>query len=425
MKFLKHIYRIISPESDFTKNFFILFRGTLIAQIIPVLLMPVLTRIYGPEEFGVFELFLSITVILGSIANARYELAVVLPDRKADAWNIMGLGVILSFFFSLLLLLVVSFFADGIAKLLNNSEIKFWLIFVPAAVFVEGVFNMLSYYHTREKHFKRIAGASISRSGGRSLLQILIGILHASAAGLIIGQIFGFIAAILTLMRKMKIGIMLKKINRIDMKRVAKKYKDFPKFTLPATLANSLAVNLTSIMISAMYNIASVGYYSLANRILALPGSLIGKSMSNVYFKEAVDERKQFGHAKNVFFSTIKKLVLLSFPIFLIVFIFSESLFAFVFGDEWSVSGEYARIIIPLLFVRFVFAPISVSVSVFERQKVSLFLQLGLLFLSLLVFALSWFLAWDIHQFLKAMVAILSVYYLFFIFILYRIVSGK
>ncbi|NLA24145.1 MAG: oligosaccharide flippase family protein, partial [Bacteroidales bacterium] len=281
----KKIRNIIAPESDFSKNFFILFKGTVIAQIIPMALTPILTRLYTPADFGVLELFVSVISILGAIANFRYELSIVLPDRKEDAWNIMGLGFLISIVFSLFILLIVGLFADEIALLLNNSKMKFWLYLVPLAVLLQGFFNMLSYYNTREKLYKSISTASISRSGSRTLLQIIIGIFKKSPAGLIIGQIAGYAVSLIPLSRKINFKVFFKKITWKNMKAQAYRYRDFPKFTMPSTLANSTATNMTGILISALYSISSVGFYSLANRILGLPSALIGTSMANVYYK--------------------------------------------------------------------------------------------------------------------------------------------
>lgn len=422
---IKKLRKIVALDSEFSRNFFVLLRGTLVSQIIPILLMPVLTRIYSPENFGVFELFLSVSLILGSIANGRYELSVILPDRKEDAWNIIGLGFIISIVFSILLLLIISLFSNGIAGLLNNVEIRFWLFFVPLAVFIQGLFNMITYYNTREKQFKNIATSSVSRSVSRTGSQLIIGAFYQTPAGLIIGQIIGFFAALITLSRKLNLMVMFKKISWKNMKKVGKRYIDFPKFILPSTLANNMAVNMTSILISVIYTVSGVGFYSLANRILGLPGSLIGKSMSNVYQKEAVDQLRKYGNIKEVFLNTLKKLVLISLPIFIIGFLFAEDLFAFVFGEEWRIAGEYAKILIPLIFIRFIVAPVSVSLFVFERQKLSLYWQLGLLALSLLSFAIAWYFHLDIKMFLSLMVSVLFFYYLFFIYILYRLVSGK
>ena len=59
-------------KSDFIKNILELATGTSIAQFIPILISPILTRIYTPEDFGLFALFIAITVMFGSIANGKY-----------------------------------------------------------------------------------------------------------------------------------------------------------------------------------------------------------------------------------------------------------------------------------------------------------------------------------------------------------------
>ena len=100
--------------------------------------------------------------------------------------------------------------------------------------------------------------------------QIALGFISKSPMGLILGQIIGYIASIIPLMSKIKLKLFIRKTSLANMKVQAKKYKDFPKYTMPATLANVLAINLTSILISALYNITQVGYYSLSNRIWAL-----------------------------------------------------------------------------------------------------------------------------------------------------------
>ncbi|MGC9330436.1 MAG: lipopolysaccharide biosynthesis protein [Bacteroidales bacterium] len=422
---LKYLFNKYKNRSDFTNNFLILFRGTLIAQLIPLLLTPVLTRIYTPADFGVFELFLSVSLILGAVANGRYELALVLPDKKEDAWNLLGLGFIVSFVFSLVLFILVGFFADPIAGWLNNTDIKFWLFFVPLAVLMQGWFGLLRYYKTRKKCFKNISAANISRASSRTGFQLLIGILVNSPAGLIIGQIIGFFVGVVMFLRKMDVKAFYNNLTKQNIKQQAKRYKRFPMFTMPSTLANSASVNLTGILISAMYSIASVGFYSLANRVLGMPGTLIGQSLSNVYHKEAVDHRKKYGHAKVAFKSTLKKLLLIAFPLFLLIFLFAEDIFTVVFGEEWRVAGSYARILTPLFFIRLIVAPVSVTLSVFERQHISLLWQLGLLFLSLSVFAIAWIVSWPVETFLICFTSVLFFYYIIFIFILWKVASNK
>ena len=123
----------LKPKSEFSKNVLTLMTGTTIAQAIPIAISPILTRIYTPEDFGVLALFVAITTIFGTIANARYELAIMLPKKDEDAINIFALGFIITCFISLILLILVLVFNDYFTKLLGNDEISFWLYFVPIA----------------------------------------------------------------------------------------------------------------------------------------------------------------------------------------------------------------------------------------------------------------------------------------------------
>ncbi|MEA1954756.1 MAG: hypothetical protein U9O24_10240 [Campylobacterota bacterium] len=71
----------LKPKSEFSRNVLTLMTGTTIAQAIPIAISPILTRIYTLEDFGIFALFIAITAIFGSIANGRYELAIMLPKK--------------------------------------------------------------------------------------------------------------------------------------------------------------------------------------------------------------------------------------------------------------------------------------------------------------------------------------------------------
>ena len=141
------------PKSEFSKNVLTLMTGTTIAQAIPIAISPILTRIYTPEDFGVFALFIAITAILGTVANARYELAIMLPKKDEDAINIFALGFIITCFISLILLILVVIFNDYFTKLFGNDEISFWLYFVPITVFFSGLFNILNYEKVNTYYF--------------------------------------------------------------------------------------------------------------------------------------------------------------------------------------------------------------------------------------------------------------------------------
>ncbi|MDP4274087.1 MAG: hypothetical protein Q8907_07400, partial [Bacteroidota bacterium] len=80
-------------DSEFFRNIITLFSGNVVAQIIPLLAYPVLTRLYQPSDFGTLALFTSIVGILSVMATGRYELSVILPKRDEDAAGLLVLSL--------------------------------------------------------------------------------------------------------------------------------------------------------------------------------------------------------------------------------------------------------------------------------------------------------------------------------------------
>ncbi len=395
--------------------------GTTIAQAIPIAISPILTRIYTPEDFGVFALFLAIVSIFGSIANGRYDLAIMLPKKDEDAINIFALGFIITTSLSLILLFLVVLFNDYFTKLLNNEEISKWLYFIPIAVFFTGLFNLLNYFNNRRKNYKDIANATIIKSIILAITQLSIGFVKSGATGLISGQILSQMFANMRLLKNIiKDKILLSKITKVKIIALAKRYKNFPKFSMLAILANTLSVHLTNILISSFYSISTLGFYSLVQRILGMPSALIGRSIGQVFFQEATKEKQQTGKSINTFNSTVKKLVIIGLPSFGILFFIVEDLFAFIFGEEWRIAGIYAQIVIPLFFIRFISSTVSGILIVFERQKNELYINILLIITS---FSLIMFLD-NFNDFLYCFSIIMSIYYSMFLIYYYKISGG-
>ena len=416
----------LRDRSAFTKNLVTLISGTTLAQALPVVVSPILTRIYSPEDFGILSIFMSMAVILGIVANLKYELAVLLPEKEMDAEIIVLLGILISLAFSLFLLIIIFFFQDTILLILGDQRLSGWLYLVPPVVFLVGLYGMLNYYNTRLKKYKDIAYSKVAKSIAMVLVQLVAGWGKMAYGGLILGysvaNVFGNIRLLKNFIRKRNMNVTFRKS---ELKRVAQRYKRFPIYTFPATLANQMATDLVNILISLVFNVTTLGFYSLGMRMLGFPSSFIGTSVGQLYMQEAANEKERSGKAVIVFRSVLKKLILIGLPVFSLIFIFAEPVFAFVFGPEWRVAGTYSRYLIPLLFIRFVVSPVSVSLSIFEKQHLSLFLQVGMLIVTLLVFLFAWKFTLLFETFLLVYVVVLSVYYLFFLLILFKTVKGK
>ena len=416
----------IKIKSEFSRNVLTLMTGTAVAQAIPIAISPILTRIYSPEEFGLFGLFFAILSILSVLGNARYENAVMLPKKYEDAINILALAIIINTLLSIILLILVTVFNDSITKILGNSEISIWLYFIPIATFFTALFNILNSFNNREKNYKDIADAVVIKSLVMATIQLSIGLIKSGASGLISGQIISQFFANVKLIKNI-IGdkSVLLKIKWVKIIALAKKYRDFPKFSLPSALASVLATHLSNILISLLYSVTTLGYYSLVQRILGIPSSLIGKSIGQVYYEEGTREKNRTGKAINIFNATLKKLLIIGIPSFIVLFFIVEELFAIVFSEEWRIAGEYAQIVIPMFFIRFVVAVLSITYDMFGYLKVELIWQIALLVGSVTIVIVSSLMDIEFKNLLILLTVYISIMQLISLYILKKISSGE
>jgi len=372
----------MKPKSEFSRNVLTLMTGTTIAQAIPIAISPILTRIYTPEDFGVFAFFISIVAIFGSISSARYEQAILLPISEEDSFHIFALGFLLITFLSLFLLLLVFVFESCIVNIFQNQELAFFMYFVPITVFVVGLFNLLNYFNNRKREYSDMAKASVLKAVVLALTQVSIGFIKEGAHGLITGQILSQAAANVKLAKNIfRNKKFLEIFNLKKMKRVAVEHRRFPKFQVPHVLLSTTSSNLPVYIFTSFFSTTITGFYSLAIRIVLTPMMIIAGSSAKVY-----NERlsKRYENKEDTYSFSVEFLKNLSFkilPFIVLIAVFSPELFAFIFGEAWREAGTFTRILSPWLFLNVMVASIAFIPSLVGKQKKALnvsFVQLVL-----------------------------------------------
>ncbi len=377
----------LKPKSDFTRNVLTLMTGTTVAQAIPIAISPILTRIYTPEDFGLFALFMGLVSILAIVSTGRYELAIMLPKKDENAIHIAILAIVISFSISTLLFFVFWAFNQEITSLLGNKAISIWLYFIPLTIFITSIYQSLNFLNIREKQYKNVAKSKVLQSTTLSVSSVGIGYSPLNNIGLISGQIIGQISAAIYLTYKTLRNNRLKsiKINKLKIFALAKRYQEFPKVVTWTGALNTSSVHAPVLILTSIFSLKVVGFYSFAQRIITLPNALIAGAIGQVFYQEV--SKKHLLEEKAILFKrTLLKLLKIAAPIFAFIFVFGDKIFAFVFGSEWIVAGEYAQIMSLWLFPVFVISPLSQLYNILEEQRV--FLKLNILSFSLRVISL-------------------------------------
>jgi len=372
----------IKPKSEFFRNVLTLMTGTTIAQAIPIAISPILTRIYSPEEFGLFALYMAITVVVAVIATGRYELAIMLPKNNRDAQILVVLSVIIALFISFILCVIVFFLNEPITKLLNNPEIGGWLYFIPLSVLFTGFYQSFNYWNNRNKKYKLLAKSRVIQSGSVASTQIISGINGFGGGGLITGHVIGqgIVSVFLGKQFFYHSNFSFKKIKLFRSFILMKRYKKFPLINVWSGVLNSASVHLPVVFLSIFFNASVTGFFSLSQRIILMPMTLIGTSIGQVYYQQASMLKNNTEEIKKITLNLYKKLLMIGvFPIIIII-MFGETMFSFAFGERWYEAGIYAKYLSLWVFFVFASSPLSHLMNVYEKHTQSLYFNSILFF---------------------------------------------
>lgn len=362
-------------KSEYFKNVVTLFTGSTIEYAIPLLIAPILTRLYKPEDFGLFALYMSVAQMFTVVATGRYEMAVMLPKSDKESLNIFSLGFVITVFISVLSLIIVSSFNSQICYLVNNQDVSKWLYFVPLSVILFGTYQLFINWFSRKKKFTFVSVSRISQATANAATSLSIGFMNKGVIGLIGGNIFGMLAAniIFALRFLKKYGKRLAFVNIKEMKVQAKKYNELPTINSLHAFMDIFQLSLFNFIISSFFGAAVLGFFSFTYGKLRSPLRLISGSISQVFFQRASEIKENNGDIRPLLRKNIFGAFLIALPIGLLLLFFGPSIFGFVFGKEWTIAGRYAQILAPMIFLNFISSPVS-SIPLVMRRLKSFFL---------------------------------------------------
>ena len=368
-------------ESTFVGDVLTLVGGTTIAQAVAALASPVVSRLFGPEAFGVYAVFLSLAGVLGVVACLRYEFAIMLPRSDEEGGHVLWLSLLMVGVVSLCTIPVIVILPDQIAGLFNMPALGQYLWLLPPFVFAAGVFQALNFWNSRTRHFGRLSIAQVTRTFAITATQIGTGVAGAVAGGgLIIAALVGQFTSSLMLgwqiWRDDRL-LLRRSMDPVGIRASLKRYRNFPLIDTWSALLSTVASELPVLLLAVYFSSVVVGNYSLGMTILQFPVALIGAAVTQVFFSSAATAAHEGQEAlAQVVESTVVRLAAIGLAPFLVLFIIGQEAFMLIFGAQWGEAGLYVQILTPWIFAAFFTTPISALFSVLERQRDSLVLNI-------------------------------------------------
>jgi lipopolysaccharide exporter len=366
-------------NSRFVQDVATLAGGITAAQAVAVAAAPVLTRLYTPNDLGIFALFASIGGGFTIAASWQYEMAIALPKSEADAANLLGLSCLIVVLMSGLAAVTLIFAGGQLIQALGVPELGSFLALTPITVLVIGLYPPLTWWAARRGHYRQSAVSQIFRSAGGAGAQIAFGLVRSAPAGLIIGNIMGQLAAVGLLAAQLwrKDGrLIAASLNLRDMWRVGRDQCDFPKFSMPKVILFAMtATVLPPVLLGTYFGAAAAGAYWLAYRVCQMPLVVLGEAIRQVFYQKAA---AQFGQGEGLLDiltkSTVGLVVIVVAPLLITVF-YGPTLFGIVFGEEWTQAGIYSRWLSTLWSVTLICAPSTTLVPIYGYQRLLLIFE--------------------------------------------------
>lgn len=374
------VYKFINrylPEGSAIRHVSTLVSGAALGQLAVFLSLPILTRLYVPDEFGVLAVYASILGIIGPVAGLRYELAIPLARTDGSAANILVLALLCVLATTTLLAIFIALFGKQVPTWLNAPSIAPYLWLLPLGILLTGLYQTFNYWAIRRHSFSRIARTKFQQGVAGAAVQVGLGFANLGPLGLIIGLIVGQSAGLLELIRgaHQKDLQLMSRVRWQRIKQRGRRYQRFPKYSTWEGMANSASSLLPLILFAVLLSPEIAGLFLLAHKSISTPLALVGNAIGQVFFG-AAPRAFQNGLLKIMVYKTILRLAMISFFPLLLVYLFGAEVFSLLFGDEWEKAGQYAEWMAPWLFVQFCISPVSTIVIVLEIQKASLVSQI-------------------------------------------------
>lgn len=359
-------------KRPFIRNVAAVTSGTAASQAIAMAFSPLITRLYGPETYGILGVFMSIAGIMGAIAAMTYPIAIVLPRSDADALGLAHLSMYIAIVMSLFVTVILFCFGPEILNLLNVKEISTFMYLIPVFMLISAVSEVVGQWSIRKKAFMLTAKVTLWQTLLMSTIKTGLGFVHPTAAVLVVtNTLSGLLSAAMLLLGLRKTHTGCQKVSETQPSSwaLAKRHRDFPLLRAPQILLNAVSHSLPVVMLATYFGPVAAGFYSIAFAVLAMPAALIGGSAMQVFYpriNKAIDRGED---AKALIVKATAGLALSGALPFAAVIAAGPMLFGFVFGSEWRMAGCYAQLLSIWLFFQYINKPAVSAIPALRLQR--------------------------------------------------------
>lgn len=343
--------------------------GNVLAQVISMLAYLVLTRIFSPSDYALFNIFYSYIEVLVILSTCKYELAVVVARDDRETSAVMRFALRLNAVVALLLLTLVAvlYFAGGLPD--SFSSLGAIVLLIPPMVFFSGSSRVYAALFNRLHRYRLIAAYETTNASAGSVLKALFGLVGLKQAGLPLGAVLGQASANLLYRFRLR-GVALPKVSHSEQVAAARKHRNFPLFVASKDFINSLSASLPFLWLAMYFDRADVGLFGLAFTVVFRPVNLINNACERVLYARTAESVRAHRSIGSVIRHFLLMVAAVAVPVAVVGWFVAEPLFTFLFGSNWTGCGVYVRALLPWIVLSLCSTSLTFVSNIFSTQRI-------------------------------------------------------
>ena len=365
-------------KQNIVKNVSYVAGAALVAQAINIIMLPLLSRIYTPSDFGVLSVYTSVVGILTMFTGLRYYLAIPLPKQEKYARALLYVTGFAHCVFVVVLLAVAYCAGDYILEKTHLSALRPYLYLIPLGVFATGAYTIATQWAVREGFFSTIGWTRILQAICGNGAKLALGVIGYKPVGLLLGAVIaqgcGSSGIFHASVKKKSLTLAL---SLTDIRRSIVKYRNFPIYDMWTAVVNVVGQNMPQLFLSFYYSLNIVGFYTMAVSLLSLPISIVGAAVGQVFVQRGAQAKYNGTLAS---FSEKAYYIMLTISMYPIMALslLAPILFSFFLGTQWEESGLYAIVLSPKVAYSMTYFPLCMLYAVGDRIRESFYHEIML-----------------------------------------------
>jgi len=350
-----------------------------LAQVLNLIAYPWLTRVYSPADFGIFAAVTSIATLFGALVCLRLDAIIQIASEEEETdiltTALIVSGTITCLTFALVFVGIAASERLGLGKsVLTAVPPALMATMVAGIALMNGLFALFRQYAAKQLRYRRVSVVQLLRTILAVAAQLVLVFLIPGPVGLIAGFAFGFLVSITLLwpIHARLIGSILAapKIRWNRLQEVLKRHWEFISVDSVNVLISASILVLYPLGVLALFGGSEAGFFALASRIALIPVTILGASISTVYFQRfSLAARKRQG-ALRLYLQTLAMAVILALAIVTTLALLIEPLVSFAFDASWARTSLLVIYLLPTAFMRFYVSCIANTPLALKKPKV-------------------------------------------------------